>query len=53
MRGSRLLMRKMNSMLVLSASQPKNAEPSPPMPNISPKNTPEIMPTLSGRSSVA
>ena len=40
-------------MLVRSASQPKKAEPMPPSPNISPKKTPEIIPTLSGLSSVA
>ena len=40
-------------MLVLSASHPKKAEPSPPKPNISPKNIPAIIPTLSGIRSVA
>lgn len=40
-------------MLVRSASHPKKAEPSPPRPNISPKNIPAISPTLSGIRSVA
>ena len=40
-------------MLVLSASQPKKAEPRPPRPNIKPKNIPAINPTLSGIRSVA
>ena len=40
-------------MLVLSANQPKNAEPKPPKPNIRPKNMPAIRPTLSGIKSVA
>ena len=52
-RGRSVLVLKMNSMLVWSASQPKNAEPMPPRPNISPKKRPEIMPTLSGFRSVA
>lgn len=52
-RGSRVLTRKINSMLVRSASHPKKAEPRPPSPNISPKKTPAIMPTLPGIRSVA
>ncbi len=40
-------------MLVLSANQPKKAEPKPPKPNISPKKMPAISPTLSGIRSVA
>ena len=51
--GSSELMRKMYSMLVRSASHPKKAEPMPPRPNISPKNTPQTSPTLSGNRSVA
>ena len=43
----------MNPMLVLSANQPKKADPSPPKPNISPKKMPAINPTLSGIRSVA
>lgn len=52
-RGSSALTLKINSILVSSASQPKNAEPIPPRPNISPKKIPEIIPTLSGFKSVA
>ena len=33
--------------------QPKNAEPRPPRPNISPKKIPAMRPTLSGMRSVA
>ena len=51
--GRYALTLKINSMLVLSASQPKKAEPKPPKPNIKPKNTPDIMPILSGIRSVA
>ena len=51
--GKKALTWKMNSMLVLSASQPKKAEPRPPNPNISPKKMPAINPTLSGIKSVA
>ena len=40
-------------MLVLSASHPKKADPIPPSPKFSPKNSPAIMPTLSGFNSVA
>ena len=39
-------------MLDRSANRPKMAEPMPPKPKDSPKNAPEIMPTLPGRSSV-
>ena len=52
-KGRKALAWKMNSMLVLSASHPKKAEPNPPSPNISPKNIPAINPTLSGMRSVA
>lgn len=52
-KGRNALTWKINSMLVLSASQPKNAEPRPPKPNISPKKMPAISPTLSGIRSVA
>ena len=52
-RGRKALTWKMNSMLVLSASHPKKAEPRPPKPNISPKKMPAISPTLSGIKSVA
>ena len=52
-RGRNALAWKMVSMDVLSASQPKKAEPIPPSPNMSPKNTPEMRPTLSGIMSVA
>lgn len=51
--GKKALTWKMNSMLVLSASQPKKAEPRPPNPNINPKKMPAISPTLSGIKSVA
>ena len=51
--GSKALTWKMNSTLDLSASYPKKAEPRPPKPNISPKKTPAISPTLSGIKSVA
>ena len=51
--GRKALTWKMNSILVLSASHPKKAEPSPPSPNISPKKMPAINPTLSGIRSVA
>ena len=51
--GRKALTWKMNSMLVLSASHPKKAEPRPPKPNISPKKIPAISPTLSGIKSVA
>ena len=47
-RGSSVLMWKMYSMLVLSASQPKKAELMPAMPYISPKKSPDIIPTLVG-----
>ena len=51
--GRKALTWKINSMLVLSANQPKKAEPKPPKPNISPKKMPAISPTLSGIRSVA
>ena len=51
--GSHALTSKIKPMLVWSASHPKNAEPMPPSPNISPKNTPATSPTLSGIKSVA
>ena len=51
--GRKALTWKMNSILVLSASQPKKAEPRPPRPNIRPKKMPAINPTLSGIRSVA
>ena len=51
--GRKALTWKMNPTLVLSASQPKKAEPRPPKPNISPKKMPAISPTLSGIRSVA
>ena len=51
--GRKALTWKMNPMLVLSANQPKKADPKPPKPNISPKNMPAIRPTLSGIRSVA
>src|SRR5713226_209342 len=40
-------------MLVASASFPSNAAPIPPKPNASPKNVPDIVPTLLGTSSCA
>ena len=51
--GRKALTWNMNSMLVRSASHPKNADPRPPRPNISPKKMPAISPTLSGIRSVA
>ena len=51
--GRKALTWKINSILVLSASHPKKAEPSPPSPNIRPKKMPAINPTLSGIRSVA
>ena len=51
--GRKALTWNMNSILVLSANQPKKAEPIPPKPNISPKKMPAIIPTLSGIKSVA
>ena len=36
-KGNQALTRKMKSILVLSANQPKKAEPIPPNPNIKPK----------------
>ena len=51
--GKKALTWNINSILVLSANQPKKAEPKPPKPNISPKNIPAINPTLSGIKSVA
>ena len=51
--GSQVLTWKINSILVMSASQPKKAEPMPPKPNIKPKKIPAIIPTLSGIKSVA
>jgi len=38
----------MYSMLVRSASMPSNAAPRPATPKATPKNRPEIMPTLPG-----
>ena len=52
-KGKTALILKIKSMLVISASQPKKAEPNPPKPNIRPKNTPDMRPTLSGIRSVA
>ena len=52
-RGKKALTWKINSILVLSASQPKKAEPRPASPNINPKKIPAINPTLSGIKSVA
>src|SRR5712671_2354673 len=40
-------------MLVASASFPSSAAPIPPNPNASPKNVPDIVPTLLGTSSCA
>ncbi|MNH37841.1 hypothetical protein D3C79_987980 [compost metagenome] len=37
----------------ISARCPSSAAPMPPKPNIRPKNTPAIMPTLPGTSSWA
>lgn len=51
--GSKVLIRKMYSTLVRSASHPKKADPMPPSPNDNPKNMPATMPTLPGMSSVA
>ena len=42
-KGNQALTRKMKSILVLSANQPKKAEPIPPNPNIKPKKMPEII----------
>src|SRR5258708_10792483 len=40
-------------MLVASANFPSSAAPIPPNPNASPKNVPDIVPTLLGTSSCA
>src|SRR5687768_2006768 len=39
--------------LVWSASTPSNAEPTPPIPNAKPKNSPDIVPIFPGISSWA
>ena len=52
-KGNQALTRKMKSILVLSANQPKKAEPIPPNPNIKPKKMPEIIPTFPGIKSLA
>ncbi len=51
--GSHAIAWYTNSILVLSASKPSSAAPSPPMPNAKPKNSPDTIPTLPGISSWA
>ena len=51
--GKNEQIQKTYSMLVLSATLPKIAEPIPAIPNAKPKNKPAIMPTFPGMSSCA